>query len=67
LLGDVVAFKIYMSELPKPELLKIPELCIDDFMKALLNIKPTISKDYLIKYEVFIKESIKDTLPINYF
>jgi hypothetical protein len=67
LLGDVGVFKISMSELPKPELLKIPELCMDVFMKVLSILKTTLSKDYLIENEEFIKETIQDTLPsINF-
>jgi vacuolar protein-sorting-associated protein 4 len=45
-----------LSELPEPELLMPPDVSVDDFIKALSKIKPTVSSQDLIKQEQFTKE-----------
>ena len=45
-----------LNEIPEPELLKPPEVCHEDFMKALSKIKPTVSPHDLDKQEQFTKE-----------
>jgi vacuolar protein-sorting-associated protein 4 len=45
-----------LNEIPEPELLKPPEVCVDDFMKALSKIKPTVALCDLDKQEQFTKE-----------
>jgi vacuolar protein-sorting-associated protein 4 len=45
-----------LNELPEPENLMPPEVSIDDFIKALSKIKPTVSATDLIKQEQFTKE-----------
>ncbi len=54
--SDDGAFKMTLNEIPEPELLKPPEVCADDFMKALSKIKPTVSPGDLDKQEQFTKE-----------
>jgi vacuolar protein-sorting-associated protein 4 len=45
-----------LNEIPEPEFLKPPEVCMDDFLKALSKIKPTVSIGDLQKQEEFTKE-----------
>jgi vacuolar protein-sorting-associated protein 4 len=54
--SDEGAFKMNLHDIPEPELLKPPEVCMDDFMKALSKIKPTVSENDLKKQEEFTKE-----------
>lgn len=44
-----------MGEIPEPDLLKPNDVCMDDFLKAMSNIKPTVSQDDLLKQEEFTK------------
>ena len=54
--SDEGAFKMSLHDIPEPELLKPPEVSMDDFMKALSKIKPTVSEGDLVKQEEFTKE-----------
>jgi vacuolar protein-sorting-associated protein 4 len=49
------AMKMTMHEIPEPELLKPADVSVDDFMKAISNIKPTVSADDLIRQDEFTK------------
>lgn len=50
------AMKMTMHEIPEPQLLKPNDVCIDDFLKAISNIKPTVSAEDLIRQDEFTKE-----------
>jgi vacuolar protein-sorting-associated protein 4 len=54
--SDDGAFKMTLHEIPEPELLKPPEVCMDDFLKAISKIKATVSEGDLKKQEEFTKE-----------
>jgi vacuolar protein-sorting-associated protein 4 len=54
--SDEGAFRMTLSELTEPEKLMPPEVSIDDFIKALSKIKPTVAAIDLIKQEQFTKE-----------
>ena len=54
--SDEGAFKMTLNEIPEPELLLPPDVCKDDFIKAMSKIKPTVSKDDLKKQENFTVE-----------
>jgi vacuolar protein-sorting-associated protein 4 len=45
-----------LNEIPEPELLKPPEVCKDDFLKAMSKIKPTVSHGDLKRQEEFTTE-----------
>lgn len=45
-----------LNEIPEPELLKPPDVCKDDFIKAMSKIKPTVSVHDLKKQEEFTVE-----------
>jgi len=44
-----------MNEIPEPEFLKPNDVCIDDFLKAISNIKPTVSSEDLLRQDEFTK------------
>jgi vacuolar protein-sorting-associated protein 4 len=54
--SDEGAFKMTLNEIPEPELLLPPDVCIDDFIKAMSKIKPTVSVADLKKQEAFTLE-----------
>jgi vacuolar protein-sorting-associated protein 4 len=54
--SDDGAFKMTLNEIPEPELLKPPEVCKDDFLKAMSKIKPTVSQADLKRQEDFTTE-----------
>jgi vacuolar protein-sorting-associated protein 4 len=54
--SDEGAFKMTMNELPQPELLKPPIISKDDFIQALIKIKPTVSPSELKKHDIFTLE-----------
>lgn len=45
-----------LGEIPEPELLRPPDVCKDDFVKAMSKIKPTVSVNDLKKQEQFTLE-----------
>ena len=45
-----------MHGIPEPELLKPNDVSIDDFLKAISNIKPTVSEEDLIRQDEFTKD-----------
>lgn len=45
-----------LHEVPEPELLSPPDVCIEDYYTALGKIKPTVSEKDLEKQEEFTKE-----------
>jgi vacuolar protein-sorting-associated protein 4 len=47
--------KMTMNEIPEPEFLKPNDVSIDDFLKAMSNIKPTVSQEDLLRQEDFTK------------
>lgn len=54
--SDPGAMKMTMHEIPEPHLLKPNDVCVDDFLKAISNIKPTVSEEDLIRQDEFTKE-----------
>jgi vacuolar protein-sorting-associated protein 4 len=54
--SDIGAFKMNMNEIPEPELLLPPDVCKDDFVKAMSKIKPTVSQNDLKRQEEFTSE-----------
>jgi vacuolar protein-sorting-associated protein 4 len=48
--------KMTMHEIPEPELLKPSDVSIDDFIKAISNIKPTVSEEDLKRQDEFTKD-----------
>jgi vacuolar protein-sorting-associated protein 4 len=54
--SDEGGFKMTLNEIPEPENLKPPDVCKDDFMKAMSKIKPTVSQTDLKKQEQFTLE-----------
>ena len=44
-----------MNEIPEPQLLKPNEVSVDDFLKAMSNIKPTVSPADLLRQDEFTK------------
>lgn len=44
-----------MNEIPEPEYLKPHDVSVDDFLKAISNIKPTVSANDLIRQDEFTK------------
>jgi vacuolar protein-sorting-associated protein 4 len=54
--SDEGAFKMTLNEITQPELLIPPDVCKDDFVKALSKIKPTVSHADLKKQENFTHE-----------
>lgn len=54
--SDPAAFKMTLYDIPEPELLKPPDVCRDDFVKALSKIKPTVSQQDLKKQEEFTQD-----------
>jgi vacuolar protein-sorting-associated protein 4 len=54
--SDDGAFKMSLNQIPEPELLKPPDVCKDDFIKAMSKIKPTVSQFDLKKQEQFTLE-----------
>ncbi len=54
--SDDGAFKMTLNEIPEPELLKPPDVCKDDFLKAMSRIKPTVSQADLKRQEEFTEE-----------
>jgi len=54
--SDYGAFKMSLNEIPEPELLYPPDVCKDDFIKAMSKIKPTVSQFDLKKQEEFTTE-----------
>ena len=53
--SDPGAMKMTMGEIPEPDLLKPNDVCMDDFLKAISNIKPTVSQEDLLRQEEFTK------------
>lgn len=54
--SDQGAFRMLLTEIPEPELLRPPDVCKDDFMKAMSKIKPTVSINDLKRQEQFTLE-----------
>lgn len=54
--SDVGAFKMTISEITDPETLIAPDICKDDFMRALSKIRPTVTSNDLIKQDEFTQE-----------
>lgn len=54
--SDDGAFKMTLNEIPEPELLRPPDVCKDDFLKAMSKIKPTVSQADLKRQEEFTEE-----------
>jgi len=54
--SDSGAMKMSMHEIPEPELLKPNDVSVDDFLKAISNIKPTVSEADLIRQDEFTKD-----------
>ena len=50
------AFKMTLNEIPEPENLMPPDVCLADFVKAMSKIKPTVSIADLEKQEKFTSE-----------
>jgi len=44
-----------MNEIPEPEFLKPNDVCTEDFLKAMSNIKPTVSAADLLRQDEFTK------------
>lgn len=53
--SDPGAMKMTMNEIPNPELLKPNDVSVDDFLKALANIKPSVSPSDLQRQEEFTR------------
>ena len=45
-----------IHEIPEPENLVPPDVCYDDYIKAIQKIKPTVSQADLLKQEEFTQE-----------
>jgi len=45
-----------MNDVPEPENLMPPEVCKDDFLKAMTRIRPTVSVNDLLEQEKFTEE-----------
>jgi vacuolar protein-sorting-associated protein 4 len=54
--SDPGAFKMSLHEIPEPENLMPPDVCLDDYFKALREIKATVSEKDLVRHEEFTKE-----------
>ncbi len=54
--SDYGAFKMSLNEIPEPEQLLPPDVCKDDFIKAMSKIKPTVSHADLKRQEEFTTE-----------
>ena len=54
--SDSGAMKMSMHEIPEPELLKPNDVSVDDFLKAISNIKPSVSDEDLIRQDEFTKD-----------
>ena len=54
--SDVGAFKMSLNDIPEPELLKPPDVCKSDFIKAMSKIKATVSAKDLEKQQKFTEE-----------
>jgi vacuolar protein-sorting-associated protein 4 len=54
--NDDGAMKMSMVELPEPELLLPPDICLEDYEMALLKIKPTVSQSDLGRQQEFTEE-----------
>ena len=54
--SDPGAMKMTMHEIPEPELLKPSDVSVDDFLKAISNIKPTVSEQDLIRQDEFTRD-----------
>lgn len=50
------AFKMNLNEIPEPEYLLPPDVCVEDYLIALKKIKRTVSDDDLKKQEEFTAE-----------
>jgi len=53
--SDQGALKMTMNEIPEPQLLKPNDVAIHDFLKAMSNIKPTVSPSDLLRQEEFTR------------
>ena len=53
--SDPGAMKMTMNEIPEPEYLKPNDVSMDDFLKAISNIKPTVSPNDLLRQDEFTK------------
>lgn len=53
--SDADAIKMTMNDIPEPQFLKPNDVSIDDFLKAISNIKPTVSATDLIRQEEFTR------------
>ena len=49
-----------MNEIPEPEFLKPNDVSVDDFLKAISNIKPTVSPNDLLRQDEFTKNFYKE-------
>lgn len=54
--GAYGAFKMSLNEIPNPEKLLPPDVCKEDFIKALKRIRPTVSEKDLDKQQQFTEE-----------
>ena len=50
------AFPMTLTDIPEPNKLKPPLVCVDDFIKATSKIKPTVSAKNLEKQDEFTEE-----------
>ena len=53
--SDTGAMKMTMNDIPEPQLLKPHDICMDDFLKSISNIKPSVSDNDLLRQEEFTK------------
>lgn len=58
--SDPGAFRMTIGEIEDPESLLAPDVCRDDFMRALSKIRPTVSDKDLIKQDQFTQEFGQD-------
>lgn len=54
--SDEGAIRMSLNDIEVPEMLYAPDVCKDDFLKALSKIRPTVSPHDLIRQEEFTKE-----------
>lgn len=54
--GDPGAIKMTLNEIKNPDMLIPPDVCKEDFIKALKRIRPTVSEKDLKKQEEFTEE-----------
>ena len=54
--SDDGAFPMTLNDIPEPENLLPPDVCMSDFVKAMSKIKPTVSIADLEKQEKFTSE-----------